>query len=167
MLILTGLAGLYAAYASLGALWLGAGDWALDGTHDPEPSLQSTWWSCGPASAAALARDLGRSPSEREAAAACNTGPLCGTSPSGLAAGLSRLTGRPWRSVVPAWSRDLERAGKPCLACTRVYVYVPHVVVVRSMTDSSVDVWDPVCGESRISLADFRRVWLRILVVPQ
>ena len=167
MLFLTGLVGAYATFASLGALWLAAGDWGLDDTHDPGPSLQCTWWSCGPATAAALARDLGLTPSEREAAVLCNTGPLCGTSPSGLAAGLSRLTGRPWRSIMPARNSDLARAATPCLACTRVYEYVPHVVLIRSMTERSVDTWDPMCGESTIPLAEFRRVWLRILTVPR
>jgi hypothetical protein len=165
MLVLAAIVGAYVVATSLGGCSVGLPLWRLDSARTGDEVLQSAWWSCGPAAAAAVLRERGVAASEADAAVWCGTRPFGGTWALGLAAGLCR-GGVPSRPRYFARWDDLVAAPKPCLACTRVFQRVFHVVAVLDVTTSEIEVMDPMMGQIQLSREEFEQQWTHELVVP-
>jgi hypothetical protein len=129
--------------------------------------LQSTDYTCGPASAVTALRKLGLPADEGEIAILSCTSFQEGTPIDMLADGLNRkyaangltVECRSFHTVA-----ELKRAGVT-LAVIKFGFLVDHWVTVMETTDSEVVVGDPLGGLRRISYADFAKKWRFIGIV--
>ncbi len=164
-LFAAGLFTLWATIAFAGPLLVRLPQWGFSRDAGAPPESQSTWWCCGATATAHLLHARGAPISEREAAILVGTRPLVGTSLTGLSSGLRRA-GVPNRVVRFASPDEVVRAPKPCLAITRVFGRVLHVVTVTDADERVVRLVDPMIGERDLSREEFDREWVRCLVVP-
>ena len=131
--------------------------------------LQTTDYTCGPASAVTVLRKLGLRAEEGQIAILSCTSFQEGTPDDMLAEGLNRQYGgnglsakcRIFRSVA-----ELKRAGLT-LAVIKYGFLVDHWVAVLEVTDSEVVVGDPLGGLDRISYQEFAKKWRFVGVVLQ
>lgn len=131
--------------------------------------LQTTDFTCGPASAVTALRKLGLPADEGEIAILSCTSEMDGTPEDMLADGLEReyaasgllVQCRVFNSVA-----ELKQAGLT-LAVVKYGFMVDHWVTVLGVTDSEVIVGDPLGGLDRLSYADFAAKWRFIGIVLQ
>jgi predicted double-glycine peptidase len=160
--------GLFAAcwlFGSAAPLLLLAGTWGLSTDPDEPPLGQATWWSCGSAAVSRATWEMGHPISEYEAARLVATRPFLGTTSVGMVHGMARLGIRARARAFARWE-DLRDAPKPCLATTRVFGRVLHVVTVLEASDTEVRLFDPMLGDIELSPEEFRAEWLREMVAP-
>jgi len=156
---------IWCAMSFMGPLLVRLPQWGFSEDPASPPECQRTWWSCGATAAANLLYERGALVSERDAAILCDTRPWAGTTLAGLSSGLRRA-GVPNRvEHLAAWE-DLVRAPKPCLAITRVFGRVLHVVTVTEADERHVRLMDPMTGERGLARDEFLSEWTRCLVVP-
>lgn len=151
----------WAAWVTAAPVLLARGAWTLDRERAGD-IYQSQWWSCGPAALTTLAHGFRATPCEADAAEICDSWPTFGTFPAGLAAGLRRCGLRPrvhWLA-----GRSALTPGRCGLAYVLLLGRVVHIVALEQITPTSVQVFDPAHGRSTVSLAQFERTWLRVLV---
>ncbi len=139
--------------------------WELDRSTVGEPAVQTAWWSCGAAAAAAILRDRGQACSEEHAARLCLTTPWLGTTPLAAASGLTR-SGVPSHPLYFGDYNAVLGAPKPCLAYTRLFGRVLHVVALRGADEESVTLFDPMLGETTMTRQEFLDTWVWCLVIP-
>lgn len=174
-------AGLYVVRASLWkrdllmvatgllASYLAAAGWSLRGDHTRlcgtvdrwGVCLQTSPYSCGPASAAALLRLHGVSATEREMADLCLTRPgntlVSGTSDCGLARGLRAKLGS--RSRVEVTAPRYADLPVPCLVPVRLAPRLGHCILVVEAGETGVTVIDPHRGFRTIDRPAFESSW--------
>ena len=129
--------------------------------------IQTTDFTCGPASAVTALRKLGLSGEEGKIGILSETSSVIGTPPDMLAEALQNEYGkdgliaeyRPFKDI-----SELKQAGLT-LAVTKYAFLVDHYVTVLEVTDSEVVVGDPLGGLGRMSYADFRKEWRFVGVV--
>lgn len=129
--------------------------------------LQTTDFTCGPASAVTALRKLGLPADEGEIAILSCTSEMEGTPEDMLADGLKReysssgllVQCRVFRSVA-----ELKQAGLT-LAVVKYGFMVDHWVAVLGVTDSEVIVGDPLGGLDHLSYADFAGKWRFVGIV--
>jgi len=123
--------------------------------------LQTTDYTCGPASAVTALRTLGLPAEEGEIAILSCTSEMEGTPEDMLADGLSReYSGSGLAVQCRAFTNvaELKQAGLT-LAVVKYGFMVDHWVAVLGVTDSEVIVGDPLGGLDRLSYADFAAKW--------
>lgn len=129
--------------------------------------LQTTDYTCGPASAVTALRKLGLPADEGPIAILSCTSAIEGTPPDMLAEGLNRryaTDGLTAECRVFHNIGELKAAGLT-LAVIKFGFLVDHWVTVLSVTDSQVIVGDPNGGLSRLSYEDFAERWRFVGVV--
>jgi hypothetical protein len=123
--------------------------------------LQSTDYTCGPASAITALRKLGLSAEEGNLAILSGTSSMTGTPPDMLAEVLQNNYGRDGLLVEYRIFKDISELKKAglTLAVIKFGFMTDHYVTVLEVTDSEVVVGDPLNGLDRMSYADFRKIW--------
>jgi predicted double-glycine peptidase len=131
--------------------------------------LQSTGYTCGPASAVTLLRTMGVEAGEGEMARLTLAHPRTGTSSYLTALALRRKfedAGVPKRAYVEApRGGTLESLPAPFLAGMEGSPFACHMVCVLSVGKDRVLVGDPARGPVSWSRAKFERAWMGIVVV--
>lgn len=129
--------------------------------------LQTTDYTCGPASAVTALRKLGLPAEEGQIAILSCTSSQEGTPVDMLADGLNREYGSQGLSAqcrvfknIP----ELKQAG-PTLAVIKYAFLVDHWVAVLEVTDTEVVIGDPLGGLDRLSYQDFAEKWRFIGIV--
>ena len=131
--------------------------------------LQSTSYTCGPASAVTALRKLRLPAQEGQIAILSCTSDQQGTPTDMLADGLQNEHGKEGLSVkcrVFKNISELKQAGLT-LAVVRYGLLEDHWVTVLEVTDSEVIVGDPLAGLTRFSYDDFCKRWRFIGIVLQ
>ena len=131
--------------------------------------MQSTDYTCGPASAVTALRKLGLPAEEGQIAILSCTSFQEGTPLDMLADALNRQYSASGLSVncrVFNNVSDLKQMGMT-LAVVKYGVFVDHWVTVLKVTDSEVIVGDPLGGLGRYSYQDFAQKWRFIGIVLQ
>lgn len=123
--------------------------------------LQTTGYTCGPASAVTGLRKLGLPADEGRIAILSYTSSATGTEPDILAGVLQREyrkdgLGAEYRAFKDI--SELRQAG-PTLAVVKFGFLVDHFVTVLGVTDTEVIVGDPLNGLDRMSHEDFVKKW--------
>ena len=123
--------------------------------------LQTTDYTCGPASAVTALRQLGLPAEEGEIAILSCTSFQEGTPTDMLADGLNRHYGADGLSAqcrVFHRVSDLKPAGLT-LAVIKYGFMMDHWVTVLQVTDSAVVIGDPLAGRTQLSYAEFAAIW--------
>ena len=163
--VIAAIFGLYALAETAGPLGLPL--WAprlSDRTDRADDGQQSTGWSCSAAVLAWALRQEGLPVSERQVALLAGTNPLHGTVNRGLVRAAHRL-GRPAYVLIRARWEDLVTLPKPLLTGWYLGNGVMHEIAVVGVDSEGVDVHDPLLGDQRYALAEFRQRWQRDLLV--
>ena len=129
--------------------------------------IQTTDFTCGPASAVTALRKLGLSGEEGKIGILSGTSSVVGTPPDMLAEALQKEYGkdgliaeyRPFKDI-----SELKQAGLT-LAVIKYAFLVDHYVTVLEVTDTEVVIGDPLGGLARMSYADFQKEWRFVGVV--
>jgi len=129
--------------------------------------IQTTDFTCGPASAVTALRKLGLPGEEGKIGIISGTSSIEGTPPDMLAEALQNEYGKDgliaeYRSFKDI--SDLKQAGLT-LAVIKYRFLVDHYVAVLEVTDTEVVVGDPLGGLARMSYKDFRKKWRFVGVV--
>ncbi len=122
--------------------------------------LQTSNYSCAPASAAALLHRYGVPATELEMAQLCLTrtfGISAGTSESGLARGLRRKLED--RGEVRVARLPLDRVPLPALVAIKVPPGIGHSVLVTELTPDTVRFMDPRAGHTALPRERFEADW--------
>lgn len=131
--------------------------------------MQTTDYTCGPASAVTILRKLGLPAEEGQIAILSCTSGQDGTPTDMLADGLNRQYSASGLSVqcrVFNTVAELKDAGLT-LAVVKYGFMVDHWVAVLEVTDSEVVVGDPLGGLDRMSYNDFAKKWRFVGIVVQ
>ena len=123
--------------------------------------LQTTGYTCGPASAVTGLRKLGLPADEGKIAILSYTSSTTGTEPDILAEALQKEYGKDGLTAEYRAFKDiseLKQAGLT-LAVVKFGFLVDHFVTVLEVTDADVVVGDPLNGLDRISCDEFRKKW--------
>lgn len=123
--------------------------------------LQSTGYTCGPASAVTALRRLGLTGEEGKIALLSNTSSTTGTEPDILAQALTKEYGKAGLTAEYRAFKDiaeLRQAGLT-LAVVKFGFLVDHFVAVLEVTDTEVVVGDPLNGLDRMTHEDFLKNW--------
>jgi len=123
--------------------------------------LQTTQYTCGPASAVTALRRWGLAGDESTIALHAGTSPVTGTEPDMLVAALRRLyTTSGLQCEFRRFGSVKELIGRePVLVITRYGPMVDHYVTVLAVTRAEVVVGDPLSGRRRYTHESFRRIW--------
>lgn len=129
--------------------------------------LQSTDYTCGPASAVTALRRLGLPAEESELALLAETSSFTGTDPSILASRLQQLYGPQGLHCEYRYFRSAQElpTGAFLLAVVKFGFLVDHYVTVLASDASSVTIGDPLNGLQRLTPAEFGRRWRQVGVV--
>lgn len=123
--------------------------------------IQTTDFTCGPASAVTALRKLGLPGEEGKIGILSGTSSVVGTPPDMLAEALKNEYGKDGLMAEYRSFKDiseLKQAGLT-LAVIKYAFMVDHYVTVLEVTDTEVVVGDPIGGLRRMSYADFRNEW--------
>ena len=129
--------------------------------------LQTTDYTCGPASAVTALRKLGLPADEGEIAILSCTSATTGTPPDLLAEALQNRYGKDGLVTDYRAFKDvseLKKAGLT-LAVTKFGFLVDHYVTVLEVTDTEVVVGDPLNGLDKMSYDEFRQQWRFVGIV--
>lgn len=123
--------------------------------------LQTTDYTCGPASAVTALRKLELPAEEGEIAILSCTSFQEGTPIDMLADGLNRKYAASGLTVECRFFHSIDelKGAGPTLAVIKYGFMVDHWVTVLEVTDSEVVVGDPLGGLSRLSYQDFAKKW--------
>jgi hypothetical protein len=129
--------------------------------------IQTTDFTCGPASAVTALRKLGLHGEEGKIGILSGTSSVVGTPPDMLVEALQNEYGKDGLIAECRSFKDiseLKQAGLT-LAVIKYAFMVDHYVTVLEVTDTEVVVGDPIGGLRRMSYADFRNEWRFVGVV--
>ena len=135
--------------------------------------LQSTGYTCGPASAVTLLKYWEIVATESEMAALTRTRRFSGVTIDGLARGILRkiqitdLNHPPSlkvRLIHPGWN-DLVKLDVPFIVSTKLYFMVDHVVVVLKVFEDKVLIADPLSGKTIWPKQEFLERWRGEIIV--
>jgi predicted double-glycine peptidase len=131
--------------------------------------LQTTDYTCGPASAVTVLRKLGLPAEEGQIAIYSCTSFQEGTPEDMLAGGLEQLYARDGLSVQCRTFKSVAdlKTVVPMMAVVKYGLLVDHWVAVLGVTDSEVLVGDPLGGLARLSYQEFAGKWRFTGVVVQ
>ena len=120
--------------------------------------MQTTGYTCGPASAVTALRAIGVNASEADIGVAADTTPMLGTNERLLAEAIEELY------VVDCECRHFESidamAGKcPVLAVIKYSFWFDHFVAVLDVTDDYVFLGDPLNGRWKMKREEFESKW--------
>ncbi|MDB6125291.1 MAG: Peptidase bacteriocin processing [Pedosphaera sp.] len=123
--------------------------------------LQSTAYTCGPASAVTALRKLGFTADEGELAILAHTTSATGTPPDILAMELRKRYGSEGLVCDYRIFKGLEqlKASGLTLALTKFNLVTDHYVTVLEVTDHEVIAGDPISGITKCSHDEFRAKW--------
>jgi hypothetical protein len=129
--------------------------------------LQTTDYTCGPASAVTALRKLGLPADEGEIAILSCTSSTTGTPPDLLAEALQNRYGKDGLVADYRAFKDVSELRKTglTLAVTKFGFLVDHYVTVLDVTDTEVVVGDPLNGVDKVSWDQFRQQWRFVGVV--
>ncbi len=123
--------------------------------------LQSTDYTCGPASAVTALRRLGISAGEGSIAIAAHSSQAAGTPPDVLATSLNQMFGTQGIHCEFRAFENLDEL-RECgltIVVVRFNSLVDHYVTVLEVGRKSVLVGDPLSGLVRLSRTDFLKLW--------
>ena len=125
--------------------------------------LQTTWYTCGPAAAVTVLRRMGLPAEERDLALLSRTTPSAGTQPDSLCFAIRRRYASAGVSCEQrTFTRvsDLRGLGY-VIAQVKFSFMVDHYVAVLDVSDTHVEVADPLAGQMRLTHDEFERIWRR------
>jgi len=127
---------------------------------------QTSFYSCGAASAAMLLHSYGIRATEREMAERCRTHYMYGTSLSGFVRGLawSIPEGREGVRAARLTFEELQALDRPCIAVIRMAPIANHAVVVDGMRGDYLRVRDPRGVTQDVPRARFEGQWVGYVV---
>jgi len=133
--------------------------WREDGV-----CLQTTDFTCGPASAVTALEKLGIEAEESALALAAYTTPSWGTSSGQLAQAIETLYGRQGVRcrIMRFDSIEQLRGICPVIATVEYRFMVDHYVTVLDVEEDTVLVGDPLKGQERLSFEAFEEKWRRV-----
>jgi hypothetical protein len=128
--------------------------------------LQTTGYSCGPASAATLLHHYGVQATEDEMAQLCVTrgGGVrsAGTSDAGILRGLRHKLGYRGRAVISTPACD--QIPVPALVAIQLNPQVGHCILVSKVERDEVKVIDPMFGRGSMVRGQFERMWQKAAI---
>ncbi len=126
--------------------------------------MQTTDYTCGPASAVTALCAIGITASEADIAVAADTTPLLGTNERLLADAIDQLYGVKCECC---YFEDIDslKGRCPVLAVIEYSFWFDHFVAVLDVTDEYVLVGDPLNGPWKLKREDFAAKWRKIGVV--
>lgn len=129
--------------------------------------LQTTGFTCGPASAVTALECHGIKAEESELAIAAYTTPSWGTSNRDLADAIEKLYGRQGiRCRIERFdSIEQLRGICPVIATVEYRFMVDHYITVLDIEDDVVLVGDPLKGQDRLSYEAFEEKWRRVGII--
>ncbi len=129
--------------------------------------LQSTDYTCGPASAVTALRKLGFAADEGDIAILASTAPSTGTPPDILAEALQKRYGP--EGLVAAYRKFADvnelRGSGLVLAVIKFNLIMDHYVTVLKADNHEVTVGDPLTGVHRYTYSEFAAEWRFVGVV--
>jgi predicted double-glycine peptidase len=133
----------------------------VDSFMDGDVCLQSTEWTCGPASAVTALHALGIEADEGEMAILSYTAPIYGTNETLLARAIQkRYPAEHLATRYTRFSSITELKGHcPALVAIPLTVTVGHLVTVLEITDTTVVYGDPLKGKVECPIAEFEEKW--------
>ena len=126
--------------------------------------MQTTDYTCGPASAVTALYAIGIDASEADIGLAADTTPMLGTNERLLADAIEELYGvkcqcRYFKDI------DTMKGQCPVMAVIEYSFWFDHFVTVLDVNDDFVFIGDPLNGPWKMKRADFARRWRKIGVV--
>jgi hypothetical protein len=121
--------------------------------------MQTTAYTCGPASAVTALRQLNLDAKEGDIAISANTNPFSGTQPESLCRTLNeQFAGKIHCSYAP-YERIEDLPQRPCVVVIKYSFLIDHFVAVLTVNEEEVILGDPIGGKRRLSHADFCKIW--------
>ncbi len=128
--------------------------------------IQSNDYTCGPAAAVTALRRLGVPAEEGELAILAHTTRIIGTEPDSLCSAISeryhadgiQCNYRSYRSI-----SDLKQL--PVIAMVKYSFLLNHYVTVLAVTDTTIEVGDPLEGKRVLSHGKFNEMWRNVGIV--
>jgi ABC-type bacteriocin/lantibiotic exporter with double-glycine peptidase domain len=121
--------------------------------------LQTTGYTCGPASAVTCLRRLGLSAGEGSLAIAADCGPIVGTDSQLLARALTTQFAAQGLHCDSRYVTALDQLPTPCIAETFTPAIGGHYVAVLSIGPGVVEIGDPFSGWYSLSRQAFEKTW--------
>jgi hypothetical protein len=123
--------------------------------------LQSTSYTCGPASAVTALRKLGFKAEEGELAILAHTTSATGTPPDVLALVLQKHYADKGLACEYRLFKDLDQLKESglTLAVIKFDIMTDHYVTVLKVTDRDVIIGDPISGMAKLSHDEFKEKW--------
>ena len=126
--------------------------------------IQSNGYTCGPAAAVTVLRQVGVPAEEGALAIRAHATPFAGTPTDALCAAIGAEYGVPCRTVYYEDIADL-RGQAPFIAIITAGVMVDHYVAVLSVTEDEVTVGDPVRGLRTWTYEAFMDKWRKCAII--
>ena len=124
--------------------------------------LQSTDYTCGPAAAVTALKQLGVTAEEGKLAILAHTTRIAGTPPDSLCAAINRLhQAEGIRCTYREYQSIAEIKQVPVIAVVKFGFLVDHYVTVLEVTDTTVEIGDPLEGKVSLSHSKFNNQWRR------
>jgi ABC-type bacteriocin/lantibiotic exporter with double-glycine peptidase domain len=129
--------------------------------------IQSTPYTCGPASAVTLLEYFGIPVTESEMAKMSHTRKWLGTEMVPLARAIAqKASARGLKTnVIPADWQRLKGLNIPCLVDIKYNLLVDHMIVVIKIREDIVTVADPITGIDYWNKDDFLKKWRGSVIV--
>jgi predicted double-glycine peptidase len=129
--------------------------------------IQTTGFTCGPAAAVTVLRQLGIEAQESDLAICSKCTPQNGTTTELLAGAIKKLYGKQGIdcSIIHFDSIDHLKESCPAIAVIKLSSAVSHYTVVLEVTDDKVILGDPIAGKKEWSYEVFRKKWWSVGIV--
>ncbi len=128
--------------------------------------LQTTDYTCGPAAAVTVLLARGASADESSLALAAHANAFFGSSYGDLSAAMNTRSPTVFRAEAFKSAQGL-RGKTPCIAVVKFNLMVDHYVAVLDVTDTEVEIGDPINGWQVLPVAEFEARWRFTAIVPE
>ncbi len=131
--------------------------------------LQSTGYTCGPASAVTALKQLGIDAQEGDIAVLAYTTPIHGTPDDLLSLAIHKRYGSEGVSCHYRYFESIAQLKQTCptIAVTKFAPFIDHYVTVLEVSDNHVVVGDPLAGRRKLTYEEFAKKWRFIGIVVE
>ena len=129
---------------------------------------QTTGFTCGPAAAVTVLRDLGIDAKENDLAIYSKCNPKGGTTHKNLVKAIKKLYGKNGIECSYLTFDSIEQLKDSCplIACINLSSAVSHYTVILEVTENKVIIGDPIGGKKQWSHENFqKRCWPTAIIV--
>jgi predicted double-glycine peptidase len=140
----------------------------LKNTYQDGVCLQSTSYTCGPAAAVTALKQLGMNSEEGTLAILAHTTSMAGTPADSLCAAINKLhQGEDIRCTYREYQSIAELKQMPVIAVVKFGLLVDHYVTVLAITETTVEIGDPLEGRKSLSYPEFDERWRHCGIVVE